>query len=161
VIGRKLLASLYQDTSTHISNHIHEWRQRCRMIKAQIPNQLLMEWLTKSLLPPISKDVSIAGETSEETAILRSQHLDLIYSQSDTLYNIISHSLWSSMNPHRPNPKPHFDDMIVDLRLVQYFTANIFSIKEQKIYNAKYTHYTEIFPLETQTGKTNIFYIHS
>jgi hypothetical protein len=50
---------------------------------------------------------------------------------------------------------------VVDFNLVQYFTANIFSIKEQKRYNGKYTHYTDIFPLETQTGKTNIFYIHS
>jgi hypothetical protein len=49
----------------------------------------------------------------------------------------------------------------VDFNLVQYFTANIFSIKEHKRYNGKYTHYTDIFPLETQTGKTNIFYIHS
>jgi hypothetical protein len=51
--------------------------------------------------------------------------------------------------------------MSVDFNLVQLFTANIFSVKEQKRYNGKYTHYTEIFPLETQTGKTNIFYIHS
>jgi hypothetical protein len=50
--------------------------------------------------------------------------------------------------------------MDVDFKLVQYFTANIFSIKEQKIYNGKYTYYTDIFPLETQTGKTSIFYIH-
>jgi hypothetical protein len=49
----------------------------------------------------------------------------------------------------------------VDFNLVQLFTANRFSVKEQKRYNGKYTHYTEIFPLETQTGKTNIFYIHS
>jgi hypothetical protein len=49
----------------------------------------------------------------------------------------------------------------IDFNLVQYFTANIFSIKEHKRYNGKYTHYIEIFPLETQTGKTNIFYIHS
>jgi hypothetical protein len=49
----------------------------------------------------------------------------------------------------------------VDFDLVQYFTTNKFSIKEQKRYNGKYTHYTEIFPLETQTGKTIIFYIHS
>jgi hypothetical protein len=49
----------------------------------------------------------------------------------------------------------------VDFNIVQYFTANKFSIKEQKIYNGKYTHCIEIFPLETQTGKTNIFYIHS
>jgi hypothetical protein len=49
----------------------------------------------------------------------------------------------------------------VDFNLVQYFIANRFSIKEQKKYNGEYTHYTEIFPLETQIGKTNIFYIHS
>jgi hypothetical protein len=49
----------------------------------------------------------------------------------------------------------------VYFNLVQYFTANKFSIKEQKIYNGKYTYYIKIFPLETQTGKTNIFYIHS
>jgi len=49
----------------------------------------------------------------------------------------------------------------VDFNLVQYFTANRFSIKEQKRYNGKYTHYTKTFPLETQTRKTNIFYIHS
>ena len=48
---------------------------------------------------------------------------------------------------------------IVDFNLLQYFTANKFSIKERKRYNVKYTHYTEIFPLETQTGKTNILYI--
>jgi len=43
---------------------------------------------------------------------------------------------------------------------VQLFTANIFLVKEQKRYNGKYTHYTDIFPLETQTEKTSIFYIH-
>jgi hypothetical protein len=30
----------------------------------------------------------------------------------------------------------------VDFNLIQYFTANRFSIKEQKKYNGKYTHYT-------------------
>jgi len=49
----------------------------------------------------------------------------------------------------------------VDFDLIQYFTANGFSIKEQKRKNRKYTYYTKIFPLETQTGKTNIFYIQS
>jgi hypothetical protein len=37
----------------------------------------------------------------------------------------------------------------VDFNLAQLFTANIFSIKEHKIYNGKYTHYIDIFPLET------------
>jgi hypothetical protein len=52
-------------------------------------------------------------------------------------------------------------DIYVDFNLVQLFTTNGFSIKEHKIYNGKYTHYIDIFSLETQTGKTNIFYIHS
>jgi hypothetical protein len=47
----------------------------------------------------------------------------------------------------------------VDFNLVQYFTANKFSIKEHKRYNGKYTHYTKIFPLETQTGKTKTYSI--
>jgi hypothetical protein len=51
--------------------------------------------------------------------------------------------------------------VIVDFNLVQYFIANRFSIKEQKRYNEKYKHYTEIFPMETQTGKISILYIHS
>ena len=55
-IGTNLLTSLQQTTSTHISDHIHEWRQRWRLIKAPIPNQFLVDWFTKSLLPPIPRD---------------------------------------------------------------------------------------------------------
>jgi hypothetical protein len=40
----------------------------------------------------------------------------------------------------------------VDFNLVQLFNANRFLVKEKKTYNGKYTHYTNIFPLETQTG---------
>jgi len=47
----------------------------------------------------------------------------------------------------------------VDFNLVQLFTIKKISIKEQKRYNGKYTHYTKIFPLKTQTGKTNILCI--
>ena len=58
-IGTDLLTSLHQVTSTHISDHIHEWRRRRRLIKAPIPEQLLADWFTKSLLPPIARDVSM------------------------------------------------------------------------------------------------------
>jgi hypothetical protein len=34
----------------------------------------------------------------------------------------------------------------VDFNLVQLFNANRFSVKEQKLYNGKYTHYIDIFP---------------
>jgi hypothetical protein len=46
----------------------------------------------------------------------------------------------------------------VILTLYNIYCKLIFR-KEQKRYNGKYKHYTEIFHLETQTGKTNIYYI--
>jgi hypothetical protein len=87
--GTKILTSLRQSTSTHISDHIHEWRRRRRLIKASIPDQLLADWFTKSLLPPISHDVAMGGIVTEEQAITRAQYLDLVYSQSGTLYDLI------------------------------------------------------------------------
>ena len=50
----------------------------------------------------------------------------------------------------------------VDFNLVQLFIANKFSIKEQKRYNGKYTHYTEIFPWKSESGKpTSSIFIHT
>jgi hypothetical protein len=87
--GTELLTSLRQTTSIHISDHIHEWRRRRRLIKAVIPDQLLVEWFTKSLLPQIARDVAMGGVVTEEEAIARAQYLDLVYSQSGTLYELI------------------------------------------------------------------------
>ena len=44
-MGTNILNSLCQNISTHISNHIHEWRRRRRLIKAPIPDQLLADGL--------------------------------------------------------------------------------------------------------------------
>ena len=65
-IGTDLLTSLRENTSTHISDHIHEWRRWRRLIKASIPNQLLADWFTKSLLPPIAWDVAMGGAITED-----------------------------------------------------------------------------------------------
>jgi hypothetical protein len=83
------------------------------------------------------------------------------YRRSPTVTRLIT--VPSQTPDHKGVPLKPIISLIpnVDFNLVQYFTANRFSIKEQKRYNGKYTHYTDIFPLETQTGKTNIFYIHS
>lgn len=59
------------------------------MVKAPILDALLADWFTKSLLPKISCDVAMSGVVTEEDVIRRAQHLDLIYSQSGTLYDII------------------------------------------------------------------------
>ena len=66
--GTDLLTSLQQTTSNHISDHIHEWRRRRRLIKAPIPHQLLADWFTKSLLLPIAIDVAMGGIVIEEQA---------------------------------------------------------------------------------------------
>jgi hypothetical protein len=69
--GTELLTSLCQITSIHISDHIHEWRRQQRLIKAVIPDQLLAEWFTKSLLPQIARDVAMGGVVTKEEAIAR------------------------------------------------------------------------------------------
>jgi len=78
--GTELLTSFRQNASTHISDHIHEWRRHRRMIKADILDQFLVDWFLKSLLPYIAKDVALSRVTKKEEAIIRTQELDLVYS---------------------------------------------------------------------------------
>ena len=111
-MGTKLLTSLRQNTATHISDHIHEWRRRQRLVKAPIPNALLADWFTKSLLPKISCDVAMSRAVTEEDVIRRAQHLDLIYSQSSTLYDIIPNAPQPSNDQPRTSPRPHADCVI-------------------------------------------------
>ena len=76
----RLLTCLQKSNSTHISDHIHEWCKRIRLIKAQIPCQLLANWFKKSLFPPISQDVAMGGFVTEEQDISRVEYLGLVYS---------------------------------------------------------------------------------
>jgi len=78
--GTYLLTSLMQYNTTHISDHIHEWRRRCCLIKFNIADQCLTEWFTKSFVAPISHDIAMGGCVTEEQAIARAQYLDLVYS---------------------------------------------------------------------------------
>ena len=64
-----ILTSLRQNTSTCISDHIHEWRRRRRLIKAPLLDQLSPDSITKSLLPPITRYVAMGGAVTEEQAI--------------------------------------------------------------------------------------------
>ena len=108
----KLLTSLRQDTSTHISDHIHEWRCRRRLIKAPIPDQFFEDWFVKSLFPTIAKDVSLSGAVPEEQVLLRAQHLDLVYSQSGILYDIFPNAPQSWQELPRPSPGPHAEGIV-------------------------------------------------
>jgi hypothetical protein len=109
--GTKILSSFKQFSSTHISNHIHEWRRRRQLIKFHLTDQLLVEWFTKSLISPISYDVSMGGIITEEQVISRPQYLDLIYSQTGMLYDLIPDAPHSSTNI---NPTPLVSSHAVD-----------------------------------------------
>jgi hypothetical protein len=80
-VSLELLSALLQDKSTHISDHIQEWRRWKRLIKAYIPLEFLLEWFLKYLLPYISKDVSTYRVTSEDESIFKAHQLDLIYAK--------------------------------------------------------------------------------
>ena len=93
-------------------NHIQEWRRQNSLIKATIPLEFLLEWFLKSLLPYISKDVSTSGVTNEEEAILKARQLDLIYSQSQILFEIIPKAPMPMQNVEKPKPGPHANGVV-------------------------------------------------
>jgi len=66
-----LLTSLKHDKATHISDHIHEWRHHRRLIKFDIPDQLLTDWFTTSFVNHITKDIAMGACVTEEQAIAR------------------------------------------------------------------------------------------
>jgi hypothetical protein len=83
------LSSFKQYSTSHISDHIHEWRRRRRLIKLELPDQLLAEWFTKLFMNKISRDIDMGGVVTEEQAINCAQYLYLVYSQTGTLYDFL------------------------------------------------------------------------
>jgi hypothetical protein len=82
------------------------------LIKAVIPDQLLVKWFTKSLLPPIARDVAMGGVVTEEEDIVRIQYLDLVYSQFGTLYELIPNATRATTDPSKPSSSSHADGVI-------------------------------------------------
>jgi hypothetical protein len=105
--GTKILSSFKQSSSMHISDHINEWRRRRPLIYVPLPGQLLVEWFTKSLIGPIACNVSMDGVVTEEKVISRAQYLDLFYSQTGTLYDLILNAPHPSTNT-TPNTSSSF-----------------------------------------------------
>jgi hypothetical protein len=114
--GTEILTNFKQTTATHISDHIHEWRRRRRMVKTYVPDQLLAEWFIKSLLPAITEDVAKGGVVTEEQVIARAQYLDLVYTQSGTLYDKIPDAPrpeFSIPPPPKSNIDSHAGDGVI------------------------------------------------
>jgi hypothetical protein len=86
------------------------------MIKAVIPNILLAEWFTKSLLPPIAHDVSMGGVVTEEKSIAWAQYLELVYSQSGTLYDLLMNVARDNTNPSKTSSSSHADHVISSVK---------------------------------------------
>jgi hypothetical protein len=77
-----------------------------------ILDQLLAEWFNKSLLPQIAHDVSMGGVVTKEEAITQAQYLDLVYSQSGTLYELIPNATHATNDPSKPSSTSHVDGVI-------------------------------------------------
>jgi hypothetical protein len=107
----EILSSFKKSSSTHISDHIHEWRRRRHLIKVALPSQVLVEWFTKSLIGHIACDVAKGGVVTEEQAISSTQYLDLVYSQTGTLYDLILDAPCPSTTP---TPTPPVASLVVD-----------------------------------------------
>jgi hypothetical protein len=82
------------------------------MIKVIIPDILLAEWFTKSLLPPIAHDVTMGCTVTEEETIARAQYLDLVYSQSGTLYDFLPNATRANTDPSNSSSSSHADGVI-------------------------------------------------
>jgi hypothetical protein len=99
--GLELLSNFKQTLATHIADHIHEWRRRRSLCKAETTKQQCLDWFLRSLVSLLGKDVYSTFPQSEEEAISKSQQYDLIYAQSGYLYTVL---------PDLPKPVPFGQD---------------------------------------------------
>jgi len=86
------------------------------MVKTYVPNQLLAEWFIKSLLPSVTENVAKGGVVTEEQVIAHVQYLDLIYTQSGTLYDKIPDATrleFSIPPPPKSNKDSHAGDGVI------------------------------------------------
>ena len=87
--GVEILLSCSQSTTTHITDHIHKWQQRCSLCKIQLDDRIFLDWFLKTLLLPIAKDITSECPQSKEEAILKAQQFELICAQSGYLYTVV------------------------------------------------------------------------
>ena len=71
--GVEILLSCSQSTTTHITDHIHQWQRHCSLCKIQLDDRIFLDWFLKTLLPPIAKCVASECPQSKEEAILKAQ----------------------------------------------------------------------------------------
>ena len=62
----------------------------------------MADWFTKSLLPPLTRDVATGDTITEEKDISWAQYLYLVYSHFRTLYDLIPNAPRHSTDPTNP-----------------------------------------------------------
>jgi hypothetical protein len=77
--GLELLSNFKQTSATHIADHIHEWRRRRSLCKAETTKQQCLNWFLRSLVSLLGKDVASTFPQYEKEAISKAQQYDLIY----------------------------------------------------------------------------------
>ena len=85
----ELLTHFRQTPIVHISYHLHEWWWHRSLCKAKLNDRVLLDMSLKTLTANISKDVAQKRPISEEDTINKAQHLELIYTESRYIYNIL------------------------------------------------------------------------
>ena len=64
------------------------------------------------MLLPISWDVAMGGAVTKEQAISQAQYLDLVYSQSRMLYDLIPQAPCPSTDPTKPLAETPMDGIV-------------------------------------------------
>jgi hypothetical protein len=108
----ELLAKFEQTKDNHIFSHIREWKHRKILIKVKIPPNLFLERFLKSLVSFISKYIANFSVFSKEEAIMKSQYLELIYSQSGMLYEILPDAPRSTLDKAKQKSGPHANGIV-------------------------------------------------
>ena len=64
------------------------------------------------MLPPIAKDVTMVAVVTKDQFVHHAQHLDFIYSQLHTLYNLILTTPQPPIDGSHSNPRTHVNGVV-------------------------------------------------
>jgi hypothetical protein len=109
----------------------------------------------KSLLPKIARDVSMGSMVTEEEAIARAQYLDLVYSQSGTLYELIPNATRPTNDPSKPSTASHADGVIGSIK-TQSTTQSTGTIQRPTSTTAPSSTAPSSTPTQTQVSDANV-----
>jgi hypothetical protein len=94
--GLELPSNFKQSSATHIADHIHEWRRRRSLCKAETTKQQCLDWFLRSLVALLEKDVASTFPQSmkRKPSVKPSNMTSSMHNQDTcTQYSLISQNL--------------------------------------------------------------------